>query len=406
MQKLNKKQFMEKIIKVKKMEIIYVIDIKGVSCKIVDMKKVHKSFKILLKIVSIFAIITMTIVLYDLYFNIEVREEELIQDGIIANSDEDENEEEKLYNMIEKASKTVVGISKLDSVDSSFLSMEAVETYNLGTGIVISKEGYVLTNYHVAGNKYTKCYVTLEDGKEYTAKVVWNDENLDLSILKINTMREMEYAKTGDSDSIRIGQEVYAIGNPLGAEFQKTVTSGIISAIDRTIKLENEDKTSSYMEELIQTDASINSGNSGGPLINENGEVIGITSIKISGAEGIGFAVPINIVKPVIKRLIEDEKYEEASLGVFVYDKEATKYLNSNLEFENGVYVTELVAAGTAKQAGVQVGDIIEKIDGRELNKINDLRRYIYTKNIGDEVTLKILRNKKEIEIKMNLMKK
>lgn len=370
------------------------------------MKKIHKSFKFLLKIISAFVLITMTIVLYDMYTNIEVREQKrLSEDGIMANSEE-KNEEEELYKIIEKASEAVVGVSKLNSVDSSFFSLEAIETYNLGTGIIISKQGYVLTNYHVAGNKYTKCYITLEDGKEYTAKVVWNDENLDLSILKINTMREMDYAKLGDSDNIRIGQKVYAIGNPLGAEFQKTVTSGIISAVDRTIKIEDEDNGMSYMEELIQTDASINSGNSGGPLINKKGEVIGITSIKISGAEGIGFAVPINIVKPIIERLIENEEYEEASLGVFVYDKEAIQYLDSTLEFESGVYVTELVMGGTAKADGVEVGDIIEKIDGIELNKINDLRRYIYTKNVGDEVTLTILRNKQEIEIKTKLMKK
>ena len=367
------------------------------------MKKVHKGMKLFLRILGSFALITMTIVLYDMYSNIEVRQEKIIPNKIIANSEE--KEDEKIFDKIEQASKAVVGISKLDSVDSSFFSLEAVETYNLGTGIVISKEGYVITNYHVAGNKYTKCHITLENGKEYTAKVVWNDENLDLSILKVNTTREMEYAVIGDSDNIRIGQQVYAIGNPLGAEFQKTVTAGIISAKDRTIKIKNNDEMS-YMQELIQTDASINSGNSGGPLINIKGEVIGITSIKISGAEGIGFAVPINIVKPLIERLKENEEYEEASLGVFVYDKEATKYLNSNLEFENGVYVTELVAGGTAKKAGVREGDIIEKIDGIKLKRINDLRRYIYTKNVGDEVTLTILRDSKEIEIEMKLMKK
>lgn len=371
------------------------------------MKKLHKSFKIILKIIGLFLLITMTIVLYDIYRNIEIKEdEELDGEGIIANSKEEKLEEEDLYETIEKVSGVVVGVSKLNSVDSSFFSLEAVEIYNLGTGTIISKEGYVLTNYHVAGNKYTKCYVTLEDGKEYTARVVWNDENLDLSILKINTMREMEYAQLGNSDNIKIGQEVYAIGNPLGAEFQKTVTSGIISAKDRTIKIEDEEKGISYMEELIQTDASINAGNSGGPLINKNGEIIGITSIKITNAEGIGFAVPINIIKPVIERLIENEEYEEASLGVYVYDREATKYLDSTLEFEYGVYVTELVGGGTAKLAGVKMGDIIQKIDGKELNKINDLRRYIYTKNVGDEVTLTILRDREEIEIKMNLMKK
>ena len=160
------------------------------------------------------------------------------------------------------------------------------------------------------------------------------------------------------------------------------------------------------MEELIQTDASINAGNSGGPLIDTRGNVIGITSIKITDAEGIGLAIPINIIKPIIKRLEETREYEEASLGVYVYDKEAIQYINSSLEFEYGIYVTELVSGGAGKAAGVRVGDIIEEIDGIKLNKINDLRRYIYTKNVGDEVTLKVLRNKQEIEIIAKLTRK
>ena len=230
---------------------------------------------------------------------------------------------------------------------------------------------------------------------------------MDLSILKLNTTKQINYAKLGDSDSLRIGQEVYAIGNPLGTEFQKTVTHGIISALDRTIKIENEDgETSSYMEELIQTDASINAGNSGGPLVDAKGNIIGITTIKISDAEGIGLAIPINIIKPIIKKLEETGEYEEASLGVYVYDKEAIQYINSSLDFEYGVYVTEIVSGGAGKAAGIRVGDIIEEIDGIKLNKINDLRRYIYTKNVDDEVTLKILRNKQELEITARLTRK
>ncbi len=378
--------------------------IKGDNMK--KYEKVHKEHyvrKFLIKVIWIFIIATMSIALYDMYLNIDVDDKIYLNDETIATTDEEKKND--IYDVIEETANAVVGVSKLQSVDSSFFSLEAVETYNLGTGVIIAKEGYVLTNYHVSGNVYTKCYVTTEEGEEYTAKVVWTNENLDLSILKINTMREMVYAELGDSDTLRIGQGVYAIGNPLGAEFQRTVTYGIVSALNRTIKIENDDDIS-YMEELIQTDASINDGNSGGPLIDSDGKVIGITSVKISDAEGIGFAVPINIIKPIIEKLVENGKFEEASLGVYVYDKEAIQYINSSLEFEYGVYVTELVSGGAAKIAGVQVGDIIEKIDGVELNKINDLRRYIYTKNIGDEVTLTIFRNKQEIEITVKLTKK
>ena len=370
-------------------------------------RKVHNEnyiSKVLLKIIGTFIVATISIVLYDMYININVERPPIVSGGTIASTEETKTEKD-ICHTLENVSNTVVGISKLQSTDATFFSLDAIETYNLGTGVIVSKEGYVLTNYHVSGKKSSKCYVTLEDKKEYTAQVIWTDENLDLSVLKINTNIEFNYAKLGDSDSLRIGQGVYAIGNPLGAEFQKTVTSGIISALDRTIKIEDENK-SSYMEDLIQTDASINSGNSGGPLIDKEGNVIGITTVKIKDAEGIGFAIPINIVKPIIEKLEEIGKFEEASLGVYVYDREAIQYINSSLNFEYGVYVTEVISEGAAKLAGIRVGDIIEKIDGIKLNKINDLRKHIYTKNVNDEVKLTILRNKQEFEITAKLTKK
>lgn len=364
----------------------------------------HKILKIFMKLIGIFVISTMSIVLYDIYLNINVESMPEIKEDTPTAVEETEND---ICTTLEEVSNAVVGVSKLQSVDSSFFSFEAIETYNLGTGIIVSNEGYVITNYHVSGKKLSKCYITLEDGEEYMGQVVWTDPNLDLSIIKINISKQMNYAKLGDSDSLKIGQGVYAIGNPLGAEFQKTVTYGIVSALDRTIKVtDEEDNKSSYMEELIQTDASINAGNSGGPLVDTNGNIIGITTIKITDAEGIGFAIPINIIKPIIQKLESLGEYEEASLGVYVYDKEATQYLNSSLDFEYGVYVTELVSDGAGKTAGIRIGDIIQEIDGIRLNKINDLRRYIYTKNVEDEVNLKILRNRHEIELTAKLTKK
>lgn len=368
-------------------------------------KDVHKSntvLRILGKILWTFIVITITIVLYDMYSNIKVEEVEPKQENKI-NTVQANEESKDISSVLEKTSEAVVGISKLQSVDMSFFSLEAAKTYNLGTGVIISNKGYVLTNNHITGGVASKCYITMENGEEYNASVVWSDENLDLSILKIVTTRETEAASTGDSDKIKIGQEVYAIGNPLGLEFQGTVTRGIISALNRTIKIE-EETGKSYMEDLIQTDASINSGNSGGPLIDEEGNVIGITSIKIKEAEGIGFAIPINIIKPILERLENEGKFEEASLGIKVIDKEAIQYLDSSIEFENGIYVTEII--NNEKNSEIKKGDIIEKIDETTINKINELRKYIYSKNIGEEVKLTILRNKKEIEIYTKLIKK
>lgn len=209
-------------------------------------------------------------------------------------------------------------------------------------------------------------------------------------------------AALGDSDRIRIGKKVYAIGNPIGIEFQRTVTAGIISAVDRTIKI-SEDEEVSYMEELIQTDAGINNGNSGGPLISEEGKVIGINSVKIEEAEGIGFAIPINIVKPIIEKFEKDGEFIEASIGIYAYDKEVIQYLNENLKFDTGIYVVSINKNGAAYGKGLLVGDIISEIDGISLNKMNDLRRYIYTKKVGDEVTLTINRSGKVIEINIKL---
>ena len=196
-------------------------------------------------------------------------------------------------------------------------------------------------------------------------------------------------------------------GNPIGFEFRRTVTSGIISAKNRTIKIEEKDK-SSYMTDLIQTDATINPGNSGGPLIYPNGDVIGINTIKITAAEGIGFAVPINIVKPIIESFKQTGNFEEATIGIYAYDKEVTPYLSNNLinKFNKGIYVAQITPNGPADNTDLKEGDIITSIDNIELNTMNDLREYIYTKKPNDSVSLKINRGKINKEIIITLGKK
>ena len=195
-------------------------------------------------------------------------------------------------------------------------------------------------------------------------------------------------------------------GNPIGYEFRRTVTSGIISAKSRTIKIEEEEE--SYMTDLIQTDATINPGNSGGPLITPEGEVIGINTIKISSAEGIGFAIPINLVKPVIESFVANGSFEEASLGILAIDKEVIPYLDKsfNINIDNGIYVVEIEKNSPASNSELKEKDIIERIDGKELKTMNDLKTYIYTKKPDDTVTLKIKRGKISKEITVKLGKK
>ena len=320
-----------------------------------------------------------------------------------------ESEEEKsktIADMLEETTRKVVGLSKLKNTGSSIFSSSTENDLGLGTGIIVSSDGYILSNEHVTGSKYSKCYVTLENGNNYNGTVVWSDSSIDLSIVKIEA-KNLKYSILGDSDNVKIGKTVYAIGNPIGFEFRRTVTSGIISAKNRTIKIEEEENIS-YMTDLIQTDATINPGNSGGPLIYPNGEVIGINTVKISSAEGIGFAIPINIVKPIIESYQNTGDFQEAKIGIYAYDTEVIPYLETggvSSNFQEGIYVAEVTKNGPAESAGVKEKDIITKIDDVELKTMNDLREYIYTKKTNDEVTLKINRGKIKRDIVVKLGK-
>ena len=322
----------------------------------------------------------------------------------IQTVNEIKEESTQIADMVEDVTSCVVGISKIKNAGTTIFLEDSTSSLGLGTGVIVSSDGYILSNEHVTGSKYSNCYVTLEDGRTFTASVLWSDSSIDLSISKINA-KNLPYASLGDSDNVRVGEIVYAIGNPLGYEFQRTVTAGIISALNRTVRIDEND-TSTYMEDLIQTDATINPGNSGGPLIAANGTMIGITSVKITSAEGIGFAVPINVVKPIIERYQKDGKFEEASLGIFAYDKNVIPYIDSNLELTQGIYVAQISLDSPAAKTGLQVGDVILKIDDLTLNKMCDLRCYIYTKSPGDEVTLTVYKNKRQQEIKVTLGQK
>lgn len=342
-----------------------------------------------------------SIKIYDIYLGTEIKSYGAT-DNIKNVSEEKENNTTDATQILENATKNVVGISKIKNNGSTIFSTKTnEEQLGLGSGVIVSENGYIVTNKHVAGNKYSNCYVTLENGKVYNGNVVWADDDLDLAIVKIN-VKGLSYMSLGDSNNIKVGQGVYAIGNPIGYEFQRTVTSGIISGVNRTIKIEENNK-SVYMENLIQTDATINPGNSGGPLINANGEMIGINSVKITSAEGIGFAIPINVIKPIIEKFTSENKFEEGYIGIFAYDKEVIPYLDSSIEFDNGIYVVDISIDGPAKNSGLKVGDIITKIDNNEINRMSELRNYIYTKSPGDTVTLTILRNKNVSEIQIKL---
>ena len=208
-------------------------------------------------------------------------------------------------------------------------------------------------------------------------------------------------AELGDSDQVRVGDIAIAIGNPLGLEFQKSVTQGIISGLDRTIQTEKETMTG-----LMQTDASINPGNSGGPLINTAGEVIGINSLKIDTAEGIGFAVPINVAKPIIEKYSTTGNFEEPSIGISGYDKNIIPYIDKTFKLDSGVYIEAVTTNSPAASCGLVKGDIILKIDDRLIYTMNDIKEYIYTKNPGESIKIEYRRGNNTNTVNLTLGKR
>lgn len=240
-------------------------------------KKKNKFKKVIIISFVLIIILAMSIYLYYTYKNIEINNLNYETEKVISTINEKNVESEvenskNVADVLENIMESIVGISKLKDNGSSIFLNNNESSLGLGTGVIISENGYILSNEHVTGARYSTCYITLENSKKYEGTVVWSDTDLDLSITKIDA-NNLKYVTLGDSSKIRIGESVYAIGNPIGFEFRRTVTSGIISSKNRTIKLE-EGENISYMSDLIQTDATINPGNSGGPLIYPNGDVI------------------------------------------------------------------------------------------------------------------------------------
>lgn len=279
-------------------------------------RRPNKLKRFFLMFFSLVLVSVGSILLYSVYLKIEVKEvtpianttaTRLYNDAVVENED--------IESSLEDITRSIVGISKIKNNGETLLDLNATKDLGLGSGVIFSSNGYIITNWHVAGEKYSSCYITLENGGTYNGNVVWSDADLDLAIVKINTAG-LKTINIGDSEELKLGEEVWAIGNPVGIEFQRTITKGIISGLNRTIKIEDEN-TKTYMEDLIQTDASINTGNSGGALINKKGELIGINTVKITSAEGIGFAVPISIIKPILISYMQKENFEEAYLRNF-----------------------------------------------------------------------------------------
>ncbi|NLK87289.1 MAG: trypsin-like serine protease [Clostridiaceae bacterium] len=285
-----------------------------------------------------------------------------------------------------KATAGVVGITVERAVRENLFDRNRETEVGFGSGVVVSSDGYILTNNHVAGGKSNRIIVSFADGRNVDGVVVWSDPVLDLAAVKVN-LNGLTPLPLGDASTLEVGEHAIAIGNPLGLDFQRSVTSGIISALNRTISIETENGTN-YMEDLIQTDASINPGNSGGPLLNAKGEVIGINTVKVTSAEGMGFAIPINITKPVVDKLVRTGTFEEPYMGMFAYDGNVIPYIDGEAKLKEGIYVAHVDSRGPAQKAGIREGCIIRQVDGRQIDTMMQLRTYIYSKSPGDPIQI------------------
>lgn len=299
-----------------------------------------------------------------------------------------------------KGTPSVVGITTLSIDTNNFFSLP-MQSEGVGSGVIVNKNGYILTNSHVVddGNA-TKVSVMFADGSSIDGKVLWNDSNLDLAIVKVDK-KNLEVAELGDSDEVEVGDLAIAIGNPIGLELNKTVTQGIISGKDRSLATNKGSMTG-----LLQTDASINPGNSGGPLLNDKGEVIGINTAKLSDTEGLGFAIPINIAKPIVQQIIQKGDFEKVSMGIKGVDVANVKaYLGVELSVEEGVYIIEVSSNAPASSAGIKTGDVITNIDNHEITSMSDLNKALYQYRKGDNAKVKIIREGKEVTLTMNFSK-
>lgn len=296
--------------------------------------------------------------------------------------------------IVKKVSPAVVGVSIKTASQTDAFGFSTGEQEGMGSGIIFSADGYILTNNHVV-NSAKQITVILYDGKEVPAKLVNYDSSLDLAVIKVTQNVKMPgVAQFGNSSELQVGDPVVAIGNPLGKSFLGTVTSGIVSAVNREVKTED-NKT----QKFIQTDAAINAGNSGGPLINSKGQVIGINSAKISesGVEGLGFSIPIDTVKPQIASLLKP------ALTIGIGCRDITEDISKAYNIPQGVYVAQVNEYSPAEKAGLEVGDVIVKFDGQKVATTDQMNNIKRQHNNGDIVKIDIVRDGKNKIINLKL---
>ncbi len=315
--------------------------------------------------------------------------------------------EGSIADVAEKVSKSVVSI--VTSTKTTDFFGQSYNSAAAGTGIIVTADGYILTNKHVISGA-SAVTVVLDDGTTYeNVKIVATDPLNDVAFLKVENVSDLTAATLGDSKTIAVGQQVIAIGNALG-EYQNTVTSGIVSGTGRSVVAsDGSGTTTESLSDMIQTDAAINSGNSGGPLVNAAGEVIGINTATSTSAENMGFAIPISSVKGMLAQLTETGSAKRTYLGVYVVEITAAIAKSYNLPVSEGAYIysssnySAIVSGGPAAKAGLKDKDIVTKVNGVSVGAAGSLTNLIGEYKPGDTVQLTVIRDGKEIAINVTL---
>ena len=307
-----------------------------------------------------------------------------LTEKLITISEVDTHSTKDIANIIAPAIVGIEGISKTgDSV---------------GSGVCVASGGYVLTNYHVIED-CSMIYLHLKDKTTVTAKVIYKDSVTDLAILK--SSKPLPYLNMGDSDSLAVGEDILAVGTPLSLTLTHTFTKGIVSALNRTLKVSST-SGEGYMQNLIQHDASLNPGNSGGPLINLKGEVIGINTLKISSGEGIGFAIPTKSFKSLISSYAENINYKKPYLGVYGYDSEIANYYGKT-PMQSGFYIIDIASNSPLNEIDIKNGSVITSLNGKKILNALDLKDALYSLKSTDVVNIEYYDGDKLIKTKTKL---
>ncbi len=308
-------------------------------------------------------------------------------------------EESVVTNVVEEVSPSVVSII-IKTYDFDIFDGPSSKESGIGTGFVVDSSGLIITNSHVVGDPEGEYSVVTKDGETYDVDKIHLDEATDIAILEI-TARNLPAVKFGDSDSLKVGQKAIAIGNALG-QFQNTVTVGVVSGISRQIVATGgAGQPSKIYESVIQTDAALNPGNSGGPLLDSFGQVIGVNVATTTGAENISFAIPINSVKPILEVFLREGKIVRPYMGV--YYSMISKEISRIRDLPEGAFVSRVVADSPAMQAGIKRGDILVEVEGQPLSSERSLISALSKFKVGDTIKIKIDRNGSEVILSVTL---